>query len=330
MILTRTPFRISFFGGGTDYPAYFDNFGGGATLSTSIDKYCYITCRSLPPFFDTKSRVVWSKIELVNHPDEIEHPTVRETLKYLGIHDGIEIHHYADLPARSGMGSSSSFVVGLLYALRTLKEKEGTEKRDLALDSIHIEQVRAAQNVGCQDQVAAAYGGFNHTTYGGPEKISVRPVSISPETKGELEGRLMMFFTGLSRTASEIAGEQIRTTTQKEKDLRHMLALVGEAEHTLGSLKTLDNFGELLHETWMLKRSLTSSISNLEIDRMYETARSAGALGGKLLGAGGGGFVLLYVPREKQESVRAALSGFLHVPFKFENKGSEVIYNVAD
>jgi len=329
MILTRTPFRISFFGGGTDYPAYFDHFGPGATLSTTIDKYCYLTCRALPPFFDTKSRVVWSKIELVNHPDEIEHPTVRETLKHLGIEDGVEIHHYGDLPARSGMGSSSSFVVGLLHALSTLQGKEMT-KRDLALDSIYIEHVGAKQNVGYQDQVAAAYGGFNRTTYGGTERIDVRPVSISPEAKEELQGRLMMFFTGLSRTASEIAAEQIRTTAKKEQELRKMLSLVDAAEQSLGSIKTLDDFGRMLHETWMLKRNLTSSISNADIDRIYETARNAGALGGKLLGAGGGGFVLFYVPREHQEAVRSALSDFLYVPFKFENQGSEVLYNIPE
>lgn len=328
MILTRTPFRISFFGGGTDYPAYFDRFGVGSTLSTTIDKYCYITCRSLPPFFDTKSRVVWSKIELVNHPDEIEHPTVRETLKHLDINDGIEIHHYGDLPAMSGMGSSSSFVVGLLNALSTLQGRE-MDKRKLALDAIHIEHVRAKQNVGYQDQVAAAYGGFNRTTYGGPERINVRPVAVSPEVKTALQDRLMMFFTGLSRTASEIAAEQIKTTAEKERELRRILSLVDEAERSLGSLKTLDEFGKLLHETWMLKRTLTSSISNLKIDNMYEAARNAGALGGKLLGAGGGGFLLFYVPLEKQDAVRAALKDYLNIPFRFEDQGSQVIYNVS-
>lgn len=326
MVLTRTPYRISFFGGGTDYPVWFNNFGQGAVLSASIDKYCYMACRYLPPFFYTKSRVVWSKIELVNHPDELEHPTVKEALKFLNMFDGVEIHHYGDLPARSGMGSSSSFIVGLLHALRVLRG-ESPSKRQLALDAIHVEQERAGHNVGWQDQAAAAYGGFNRISFGGDDKIDIRPAAVALETKQALEGNLMMFFTGLSRTASEIAAEQIRITAQKEKELRTMLSLVDQAESILGrGPSMLHDFGKLLHDTWALKRALTSSISNNEIDSIYERARSAGALGGKLLGAGGGGFLLFYVPQEKQLSVKSALKGLLQVPFHFEDKGSEVVH----
>lgn len=327
MILIRTPYRISFFGGGTDYPAWFENFRHGAVLSTTIDKYCYLICRYLPPFFNKKSRVVWSKVEVVDHPDEIEHPAVRESLKLLKVNNGVEINHYGDLPARSGMGSSSSFAVGLLHALHLLQNNSVT-KRQLALDAIHLEQQKIGENVGCQDQVAVAYGGFNRITFGGPEKFDIRPVSMSPETKNLLESRLLMFYTGLSRTASEIAMEQIRATSQKEKELHKMLLLVNEAEKILrDSPSALDDFGSLLHETWMLKKSLASNISNSNIDNIYARAREAGALGGKLLGAGGGGFLLFYVKKENQQKVKSKLKGILNIPFSFEEEGSKIIYS---
>lgn len=326
MILTRTPYRISFFGGGTDYPAWFDNFGEGAVISTTINKYCYLSCRYLPPFFDKKSRIVWSKIELADNPDEIEHPAVREALKMFGIKEGVEIHHHGDLPSRSGMGSSSSFAVGLSHALHTLKGFP-TTKMQLALSAIDLEQNRIGESVGCQDQVAAAYGGFNKIIFGGTEKISVRPISISPEAKNLLEENFLMFYTGLSRTASEIAKEQIRVTAEKEKDLRRILSLVSEAEKVFaGQTSSLDDIGLLLHEAWMVKRGLTNKISNSEIDNIYEQARSAGAVGGKLLGAGGGGFLLFYVKPEDQARVKERLKGVLNIPFKFENEGSKVIY----
>ncbi len=329
MILTRTPYRISFFGGGTDYPAWFDTFGEGAVISTTIDKYCYLACRYMPPFFDTKSRVVWSKIELVNAPEEIEHPSVRELLQFLNIKEGLEIHHYGDLPHRSGMGSSSSFVVGLLHALHVLQGRSIT-KRDLAMNAIHVEQERMGQNVGCQDQTAAAYGGFNRITFGGPEKVSVRPVAMTPEMKSMLQDRLLMYFTGLSRTASEIAGEQIRATSSKEKELRTMLELVDQAETILkDGPGGLDDFGRLLHETWMIKKGLTGAVTNDAIDSIYERACKAGALGGKLLGAGGGGFLLFYVRPEDRERVKKELDSVLNVPFRFEDEGSKVIYTDA-
>lgn len=327
MIITRTPYRISFFGGGTDYPAWFDNFGTGAVLSATIDKYCYLTCRYLPPFFDDKNRIVWSKVQTANHVDEIEHPAVREALKFLEISDGIEILHYGDLPHRTGMGSSSSFVVGLLHALNILKGKK-VSKKQLALDAISVEQERIKDNVGCQDQVAVAYGGFNRITFGGPDRIAVRPVAISQENTEILQGMLMMFYTGISRTASEIAGQQIRAISQKEKELRTMLSMVDEAEKILrGPSRSLDAFGSLLHETWMLKKSLTNVVSNSRVDDIYERARQAGALGGKLLGAGGGGFVLFYVRPEDQQKVKHELKGVLHVPFAFEGEGSKVVHS---
>jgi D-glycero-alpha-D-manno-heptose-7-phosphate kinase len=326
MILIRTPYRISFFGGGTDYPAWFENFGNGAVLSATIDKYCYIACRYLPPFFDKKNRVVWSKVEAVNSPEEIEHPAVREALRSLGLKNGVEIHHYGDLPHRSGMGSSSSFAVGLVHALHTLQGKPVTKKQ-LALDAIDLEQKKIGESVGCQDQVAAAYGGFNRINFGGSEKFAVHPVSISPEVKEQLQARLMLFYTGLSRTASEIAEEQIRTTAQKEKELRKMLSLVDGAEKILNNSSSgLDDFGALLHETWMLKRGLTKLVSNSHIDEIYNRAREAGVLGGKLLGAGGGGFLLFYVRPEDQGKVGEKLKDVLNIPFAFEDEGSKMIY----
>lgn len=329
MIITRTPFRISFFGGGTDYPVWFEK-NGGATLSTSIDKYCYITVRRFPPFFEHKIRFVWSKIELANHADEIEHPTARESLKFLGLNDGVEIHHNGDLPARSGLGSSSTFVVGLLNALYALKG-ESASKSKLTLDSIHIEQERLASNVGCQDHVAAAFGGFNKVIYGGEDHIKVVPVNASKERLQKLESNLMLFFTGLSRNASDIAGEQIKNTPQKEAELHKMMGMVDQAIDILSDEKRdMDDFGRMLRETWQLKRQLSSRITNSHIDEVYERGRNAGALGGKLLGAGGGGFMLFYVNPAAQPRVKSALADLLHVPFKFEHEGSQIIYHTHE
>lgn len=326
MIITRTPFRISFFGGGTDYPIWYREHGG-AVLSTTINKYCYITCRYLPPFFAHKSRIVWSKIELVSHTDEIVHPVVRETLKFLEIRDGVEIHHDADLPARSGMGSSSAFTVGLLHALYTLLGKPIT-KYQLARDAIHIEQERLRENVGSQDQAAAAFGGLNLITFGGPSEITVTLLTVSAERLQALEERLLLFFTGFSRNASEIAASQIQNTPKKQKELVAMRALVDQAATLLRDpTADLDDFGRMLDETWKLKRSLSDVIATSKIDAIYETARSAGALGGKLLGAGGGGFMLFYVRPEERQKVKDALRELLHVPFRFETQGSQVIYS---
>ncbi len=323
MITSRTPFRISFFGGGTDYPVWYEK-NGGATLSTTIDKYCYLIVRRYPPFFPVKHRIVWSKIESVNDYSEIEHPAVRETLKHLKLEDGIEIHNVADLPARSGMGSSSSFTVGLLHALYALTGKAVT-KMKLATDAMYIEQNLIKENVGSQDQLAAAFGGLNKFTFGG-NGFGVQPIILPDPRLEEFQDNLMLVFTGFARTASEIAGEQIKASYQKESELRTMHGMVDEAVNILQSGRDLTDLGKLLHEAWILKRGLTDKISNSQIDDMYEAARRAGAVGGKLLGAGGGGFMLLFVPPEKRPGVHEALRGSIFVPVKFETGGSQIIY----
>lgn len=325
MVITRTPFRISFFGGGTDYPVWYEK-NGGAVLSTTIDKYCYITCRYLPPFFEHRSRVVWSKIESVKHVDEIGHPAVREALKFIDMGEGVEIHHDADLPARSGLGSSSSFVVGLLHALHALRGRLVT-KRQLALDAIHVEQERLKDNVGCQDQAAAAFGGFNKVEFGGPQKIAVHPVTLTPAKLIAFQNHLEMFFTGFSRNASDVAREQILNADKNHRELQAMRQMVDESIEILNrSGDNLDDFGKLLHESWQLKRGLASNITSPAIDELYVAAREAGALGGKLLGAGGGGFLLFFVRPEQQARVRERLKHLLYVPFRFENLGSQIIY----
>lgn len=326
MIITRTPFRVSFFGGGTDYQAWFEK-NGGSVLSVSINKYCYITCRYLPPFFEHKNRIVWSKIESVKDVEEIQHPAVRAALQFMNVNEGVEVHHDGDLPARTGLGSSSSFSVGFLHALNALQGRMITKKQ-LAFDAINLEQNLLKENVGAQDQVAAAYGGFNRIDFGGPHKVSVHPISLSSERYNLLQDHLMLFFTGLSRHASEVAAEQVKVIAQKskEKELKIMHGMVDRAIEVLKSDSSLDEFGRLLHESWQLKRSLTSQISNSLIDETYEAGRSAGALGGKLLGAGGGGFMLFFVKPEQQPKVKEKLKNLLYVPFRFENLGSQIIY----
>lgn len=323
MIISRTPYRISFFGGGTDYPAWYEE-NGGTVLATTIDRYCYITCRYLPPFFEHKSRIVYSQTELVNDVDEIRHLSVRETLKFMGINQGVEIHHDGDLPSRSGLGSSSSFTVGLLNALYALKGSMPT-KMQLAAEAIHIEQERIRESVGSQDQVMAAFGGLNRVDFnrGG---FQVNPVILSGERLNDIQSHLMLFFTGLSRTASQIAKNQIKAIPDKKHELSEMYRMVDEGIKILNSSTDLDDFGRLLHESWVLKRSLTSQISSLYIDYIYDSARDAGAAGGKILGAGGGGFILFFIKPELQDKVKERLSSLLHVPFKFENSGSRIIY----
>ena len=324
MIITRTPFRISFFGGGTDYPVWFEN-NGGAVISASINKYCYITCRYLPPFFEHKHRIIWTKVESVKSTDEIQHPAINAALKLFNIQEGLEIHHDADLPARTGLGSSSSFAVGILHALHALKGKM-VSKRQLALDAIHLEQNLLKENVGCQDQVVAAYGGFNKIEFGGPEKISISPITLNPERLNLFQNHLMLVFTGFSRYASEIAAEQIKNTQNKNSELKALRVMVEKAIEILNSNGSLDEFGKLLDESWKIKKSLSSQITNPDIDEIYSAAKSAGALGGKLLGAGGGGFMVLFVRPEQQPKVKEKLNKLLHVPFGFENSGSQIIY----
>lgn len=324
MIISKTPFRISFFGGGTDYPVwYHDN--DGAVLSTTIDKYCYITCRYLPPFFNHKHRIIYSIMEHAKDVADIKHPSVRACLQFLKIDAGVEIHHDGDLPARTGLGSSSAFTVGLLNALYALKGIMITKER-LANEAIRIEQDILKENVGSQDQIAATYGGFNLIEFGPKRHFQVRPVTIDNDRLCELQKYLMLFFTGFSRTASEIASEQIRNTPHKKTELKDMYCLVKEATDIVNCRKNILEFGKLLHENWKIKRSLTAKISNSTIDDIYLTARRSGATGGKLLGAGGGGFMLFFVRPELQKKVRLALKHLLFVPIKFENSGSQIIF----
>ncbi len=327
MIISRTPFRVSFFGGGTDYPAWF-NARAGAVLCSSINKYCYISCRTLPPFFEHKIQVAWSKIERVKDRSEIQHPAVRETLAFFQEEGGVEIHTDADLPARSGLGSSSAFTVGLTNALYAYRGMMPT-KMQLALDAIHIEQERLKENVGCQDQVIAAFGGFNHITFSAGSKgpiVKVSPLICKPQRLAFFQDHLMLMFTGLSRTASEIAEEQIKKTPVNGKALETMLHMVEEGMQILTGTGDIKEFGKLLHESWLLKKSLSTQISNSSIDQIYTVARGAGAIGGKILGAGGGGFMLLFARPEDQPAIKEALKDFLHVPFRFENQGSQIIF----
>ena len=323
MIISRTPFRVSFFGGGTDYNGWFQDHNG-AVLATTIDKYCYITCRYLPPFFDHKSRIIYSKMEHVHNVDEIDHPSVREVLRFLNIHEGIEIHHDGDLPARTGLGSSSSFTVGLLNGLYALKGQMVTKER-LAREAIHVEQVMIKENVGCQDQTLAAYGGFNLIEFGGTNHLRVQPLTIPAAKLNLLQDHLMLFFSGFSRTASAIAKTQIENIPQKRAELARMHEMVYEAVEVLNG-NDFTKFGKLLDESWKLKRTLSDKISSSFIDNLYSTALGAGAIGGKLLGAGGGGFVLFFVKPSHKEKVRQALKDLLEVPFKFENLGSQIIF----
>lgn len=324
MIISRTPFRISFFGGGTDYPPWFKQHGG-AVLSTSFDKYCYITCRELPPFFEHKHRIAYSKVESVVDVDHIEHPAVRAILKEMNMQQGLEIHCDADLPARSGLGSSSSFVVGMLHSLHALKGQRVTKKW-LAQEAIRIEQEVLQENVGSQDQTAAAYGGFNVIHFHHDGLFSIEPVILSVQRRETLNDHLMLFFTGFSRIASEIAKSKVANLHNKERELHNMRRMVDQALDILTSETDIRAIGELLHTSWEYKRELSDQVSNPQIDSLYARARQAGAIGGKLLGAGGGGFMLLYVEPEKQQKVRAALHEYIHVPFKFESSGSQVIY----
>ena len=273
MIITRTPLRISFFGGGTDYPTWFRE-NGGAVLATTIDKYTYLHCRYLPPFFDFKSRIVWSKIEQVQQPAEIAHPAIRGVLEWLKIDDGVEIHHHGDLPARTGLGSSSSFTVGLLHALHALRGKL-VSKRDLAEQAIHVEQQVLQENVGVQDQIQAAFGGFNRVDIHTDGSFEVAPLVVRPERLDELQSHLLLVYTGLSRHASEIAAEQVSSIPDKGSELRAMRALVDEAQGVLCSRQPLLEFGRLLHESWELKRTLSSKIAPAFVDEIYE-ARSPG------------------------------------------------------
>ena len=329
MVITSTPLRISFFGGGTDYPVWYREYGG-SVLSTAINKSCYITCRRLPPFFEYHSRISYTKVENVRRNDAIEHPSVRACLQFLGIEEGVEIHHVADLPARTGLGTSSAFTVGLLLGLYALQDRM-RDKQTLAADAIHVEQDMLEETVGAQDQVSAAYGGFNRIDFHADGSIEVKRVLTAPSRVAELEQHLALYFTGFARTASEIAQEQVRLTPQRKQELDTMLQLVNEAEAIVASpSRSLDEFGRLLHDGWQIKRSLTQKISNANIDEIYEAGLSAGAVGGKLLGAGGGGFMLFFVSPERRQALRERMKKLLCVPISFSSRGSHVVVYEPD
>ena len=317
MIISRTPFRISFFGGGTDYPVFYEKYGG-AVLST---------CRYLPPFFDYKYRIRYSIREETSTITEIKHPSVRECLNFVNLGDrGVEIQHNADLPAMSGLGSSSAFTVGLLNTLSALKG-ELTTKRRLTLDAIHVEQDMIKENVGSQDQTAVAFGGFNKIEFGGERKIWVSPITVERRKLEELEKHLMLFFAGFPRKASEIAAAQIKNTPYKTRELTTMKEMVESAVEVLnGKTEKYAEFGKLLSESWKLKRELSPQITTPDIDNIYNAAIDAGASGGKLLGAGGGGFMIFFARPDIQPKIKEKLKKLLYVPFKFHDLGSQIVY----
>ena len=322
MIITQTPFRMSFFGGGTDFPDFYKEHGG-AVISTSFDKYCYVNVRHLPRFFDYATELSYSKIERVVDVEEIKHPAIREAMKFLDMHE-LRLTYEADLPARSGLGTSSSFAVGMLNAFYALKGKYA-DKKKLADEAIYLERVLCKESGGIQDQIAAAFGGLNRINFNA-EGYEVKPVIISPERKRQLNRNLMLFFTGFSRFSSDIQETTQKALADKEKQLLEMLSLVDDAERILTSKTDLNEFGRLLDYTWKLKRGISSQISTGTIDDLYDRGMKAGALGGKLLGAGGGGFLLFYVEEDKREAVHQAMEDLLYVPFRFENSGTRVIY----
>ena len=328
MIISRTPVRISFFGGGTDYPGYYSR-ESGAVFGTTINQYVYVSVNTLSDFFDHKIRIGYSKTELVKIPDEIEHPSIRECLKFKGIEGNLDIHIFSDLPAKTGLGSSSAFTVGFLNALYALKGQKASKYR-LAEEACHVEQRLIGENVGSQDQFHAAHGGLNVIEFD-ETGIRIRPVIIGKEKMETLQDHLLVFYTGLTRFASEVVKEQIVKTNQKDNDqlLRHMKSMVYKAEDLVGTVSEKEigyEFGKLLDESWQFKKQLSSKISNSVIDQAYDAAKKAGAYGGKLCGAGSGGFLALLVPPEKATAVREALKDLLEVKFRFENEGSTIVY----
>lgn len=324
MIITKTPFRMSFFGGGTDMENYFRK-NGGAVISTTFDKYCYVTVRHLPRFFDYKTHLTYSRMEYVNSYAEIQHPAIREAMKMLDMHE-LRLTYESDLPAKSGLGTSSSFAVGMLNAFYALKGKYA-DKKKLADEAIYLERVLCKEAGGWQDQIAASYGGLNRINFG-PDGYEVLPIIISPEKKKRLNDNLFMFFTGFTRFSSEIQKANAESNLSNKKVLlKEMYKLVDEAERILVEKeKDLDEFGRLLDITWNLKRKTGTTISTNSIDHLYARGIAAGALGGKLLGAGGGGFLVFYVQPERQEAVKAAMKDLMYIPFCFEDGGTQVIH----
>jgi D-glycero-alpha-D-manno-heptose-7-phosphate kinase len=323
MIITRTPYRVSMFGGGTDYPDWYRKHGG-SVLGFAINKYSWISLRKLPPFFPHTHRIVWSKIENVKSFNDIEHPIVRHVLASEGIHCGVEIHHTGDLPARSGLGTSSAFTVGLLNAIRAFRGQH-IDCEELANRSIYVERDLVGDNVGSQDQIWAAFGGFGKVDFNKDDTFSVNPLFISNDSIAELNDWMMLVFTGLSRSSSEMAGKQISNFKDRENQLHRMREMVDEGFSILTSHCSPRNIGNLLHESWKLKRSLADGVSTNEIDQIYDTAMSYGAIGGKLLGAGGGGFFLFVAPPQCHEKIRSRLRALVHVPFKIGAERSRVV-----
>ena len=322
MIISKTPFRISFFGGGSDYRSWVQKYGG-SVLSTSIDKYCFISCRTLPNFFDHKYRIVYSKIETVNQINLIKHPAVKNILMWKGMDNGLEIHHDGDLPARSGLGSSSSFCVGLINVIEAYKGNL-ISKNELAKQAIYVEQKIIGENVGSQDQIASAFGGLNKINFNTDGSFEVKKMLLSKELLNVFNANLMLFFSGRTRIASKIAKEQIKNISHNEKQIHEMVNMVDIAVSLLYKSE-FDEFGKLLNETWKMKKSLSDKISTQYIDEIYSTGIENGALGGKLLGAGGGGFVLFYAQKKYHANIKKALSKLTFVPFNFENLGSSIV-----
>jgi D-glycero-alpha-D-manno-heptose-7-phosphate kinase len=324
LIITKTPFRISFFGGGTDYPDWYRSYNG-AVLATTIDKYCYISIRHLPPFFEHKHRIVYSRIENVKYIQEIEHPAVRAVMQWANVINGLEIHHDGDLPARSGLGSSSSFTVGLIHALKAMDGLK-TSKHLLAQHAIDIEQNIIGESVGSQDQISAAYGGFNRIDFHRDNTFTVEPLILRPQIVRQLQSHLMLCFTGFSRIASQIAKSKIENLNKRTTELHRMRDMVDEGITILQDPnRSIEEFGKLLDASWQYKRSLSDQVSTPDIDTIYDKAMQAGAMGGKILGAGGGGFMLIFASPDKHQTIREALNNLVHVPFKFENVGSRVV-----
>ena len=325
MIITKTPYRISFFGGGSDYPEWYLK-NGGEVISCTIDKYIYLSCRNLPPFFNHKHRIVWSKVELVKNINQIQHKAVKNMFKHFNIKNGLEIHYDGDLPARSGMGSSSCFVVGLINSIFALKNQK-LNKRDLAKKSIFFEQKILKETVGSQDQIAATYGGLNKIKFFPGGEFKVYPIKLGKKKINELNSNLVLLYTGIKRTAHHIANTYVnKLTNEKKSEIIEILDFAKESEKALRSYN-FDEFGRLLHRSWMTKKNLSKKMSSNSIDQIYDLAIKQGALGGKLLGAGGGGFFLLYVPHEKQKKFMSYFKKFIRIPFSFEDSGSKIIFN---
>ncbi len=328
MIISQTPVRISFFGGGSDFPEYFSQFGG-AVLSTTIDKYCYLAVSYLSNFFDYRIKVSYSRTELAAALEEIEHPAARECLRHTGIKSQIELNYFSDLPARTGLGTSSSFVVGLLNSLYAYRGERVSSRR-LAREAVYVERDLIKENVGFQDQYAAALGGFNSLEFKGGDEVRVEKVICPPERIRELSRNLLLFYTGIQRYSSEIQSKHISSIKHNQAVLGRMKEMAAAGRDILSGKSSLPGFGSLLDQAWQEKKSLGTGVSSEQIDSIYRAARAAGALGGKLLGAGGGGFLLFYVEPDRQEEVRRALSPLLEVPFQFENYGSQIIFYDPD